>query len=183
MKETWQVIFSGVGGQGLMLAGKLLGDAATGFEGKNAVMTSVYGVESRGTFAKSDVIVSSEEIDYPEALCPDVVIALAAVAYNKYAPSLGKDALLIYDDSIDSLPSQARQICLPMAKIAKEADNLSGINLVALGALVKMTGIVGEASVVSAINDEFKAKEKLAILNLKAFNRGLEFVDNLCKMN
>jgi 2-oxoglutarate ferredoxin oxidoreductase subunit gamma len=172
MKDTWQVIFSGVGGQGLMLSGKLLGDTATGYEGKNAVMTSAYGVESRGTFAKSDVIVSSEEIDYPEVLEADVVIALAAVAYNKYAPSLGKGALLLYDDSIDPLPSQARQICLPLAKIAKEVNNPSGINLVALGALVKLTGIVSEASVASAIQDEFKGKEKLAELNLKAFYAG-----------
>ena len=179
MKDTWQVIFSGVGGQGLMLSGKLLGDAATGYEGKNAVMTSAYGVESRGTFAKSDVIVSSEEIDYPEVLEADVVIALAAVAYNKYAPSLGKSALLLRDDSIGFLPSSARQICLPMSRIAKEADNPSGINLVALGVLVKMTGIVGESSAVSAIQDAFQEKPKLEELNLKAFYAGMKAAEGL----
>ncbi|MCL1974981.1 MAG: 2-oxoacid:acceptor oxidoreductase family protein [Firmicutes bacterium] len=173
MKETWQVIFSGVGGQGLMLAGKLLGDAATGYEGKYAVMTSAYGVESRGTFAKSDCLISSSEIDYPEVLKPDVVIALAAVAYKKYAPLLAKGTVLLYDDSIEPLPSYAEQICLPLAKIAKEAGNPLGINLVSLGVLVQQTGIVQELSVINAIKDEFAGREKQIMLNLQSFQAGI----------
>jgi 2-oxoglutarate ferredoxin oxidoreductase subunit gamma len=174
MKKSWQIILSGVGGQGLMLAGKLLGDAATGYEGKNAVMTSAFGVEMRGTFAKSDVIVSSEEIDYPEVRQADVVIALAPLAYKRYAPSLGEDALLLYDDACEALPSKARQIGFPIAKIAKQAGSPSGLNIVALGLLVKLTGVVEESSALSAIREEFKGKEKLAELNCKAFQAGLE---------
>ena len=173
MKETWQVIFSGVGGQGLMLAGTLLGSAATGYEGKNAVMTSAYGVESRGTFAKSDCIVSTLEIDYLEVIEADVVIALAPVAYKKYVDSLGEDTLLIYDDAIEVLPSQARQIGFPIAKTAKGVGNPSASNMVALGILVKMTGMVKEHSVVKAIIEEFWGKEKLINLNLEAFKAGL----------
>ena len=172
MKETWQIIFSGVGGQGLMLAGKLLGDAVTGYEGKNAVMTSAYGVETRGTFAKSDVIVSSGEIDYPEVLEADIVIALAPVAYKKYAPSLGEGAILLYDDEIAAMPSKAHQIGIPVLKIAKEAGNPSAVNIVALGALVKLTGVASEKSVENAIREEFQGKEKPLCINLKAFQGG-----------
>ncbi|MDR2713848.1 MAG: 2-oxoacid:acceptor oxidoreductase family protein [Clostridiales bacterium] len=174
MKKTWQVIFSGVGGQGLMLAGKLLGAAATGYEGKNAVMTSAYGVETRGTFAKSDVTVSDEEIDYPEVLQADVVIALAPVAYKKYADTLTEGVILLYDDAIEPMPSKARQISFPITKIAKEAGNSSMVNIVALGVLVKLTGIVAEQSVENAIRQEFLKQEKLAELNLKALHGGLE---------
>ncbi|MCL1872915.1 MAG: 2-oxoacid:acceptor oxidoreductase family protein [Clostridiales bacterium] len=173
MKETWQVIFSGVGGQGLMLAGTLLGSAATGYEGKNAVMTSAYGVESRGTFAKSDCIVSTQEIDYLEVMAADAVIALAPVAYQKYVDSLGEDTLLIYDDAIETLPSKARQLAFPIAKIAKDVGNISSSNIVALGILVKITALVKEHSVVKAIIEEFWGKEKLINLNLEAFKAGL----------
>jgi len=174
MEKTWQIIFSGVGGQGLMLAGKLLGAAATSYEGKNAVMTSAYGVETRGTFAKSDVIVSAEEIFYPEVLNADIVIALAPVAYQKYAPSLEDSAVLIYDDSIEMIQSKARQIALPFTKIAKEAGNTSMVNIIALGALIKMTGIVSEQSITGAIQDEFQGKEKMVELNLKSFQSGVK---------
>lgn len=174
MKESWQIIFSGVGGQGLMLAGKLLGDAAAGYEGKNAVMTSAFGVETRGTFAKSDLIVSSNEIDYPEVLKADVVITLAPVAYLKYVSSLSDGAILLYDDTIKQEPSKARQIGIPIAKIANDAGNPSALNIVALGALVKLTGIVNAQSVESSIRDEFSGKEKLIELNLKAFRGGVE---------
>ena len=183
MKETWQVILSGVGGQGLMLAGKLLGDAVTAYEGKNAVMTSAYGVETRGTFAKSDVIVSSGEIDYPEVLEADIVIALAPVAYKKYADSLEEGVLLLYDDGIEAMPSRARQIGIPVSKIARSAGNPSAVNIVALGALVKLTGMAEAQSVESAIREEFKGKEKLLCLNLKAFRGGLEAAADLKTIN
>jgi len=172
--SSLQVILSGVGGQGLMLAGKLLGAAATGHEGKNAVMTSVYGVETRGTFTKSDVIICSGEIDYPEVLKADVVIALAPVAYKKYADSLHEGAMLIYDDAIEARECKARQLGFPITKIAKEAGSTAMVNIVALGALVKLTGIVNEQSVKSAIEEEFQGKEKLIVSNLKALQGGLE---------
>jgi len=177
VKETWQIIFSGVGGQGLMLAGKLLGDTVTVYEGKNAVMTSAYGVETRGSFAKSDLIVSSEEIDYPEVLKADLVIALAPVAYKKYADSLGESAVLLYDSEFKVLPSRAHQIGIPFAKIAKETGNPSAVNIVALGALIKLTGIAGVESAGSAIREEFREKEKYIDLNLKSFHGGLEAAD------
>jgi len=174
MKKTWQLILSGVGGQGLMLAGKLLGSAATGYEGKNAVMTSAYGVETRGTFAKSDVIVSDEEIDYPEVLKADVVIALAPVAYRKYAASLDEDTVLIYDNVIESMQTKSRQIGFPISKIAGEAGSDVMVNIVSLGILIKLTGIVSEQAVENVILEEFQGKEKLTGPNLRALKGGLE---------
>ena len=94
-KKTWEIIFSGVGGQGLVSCGNILGEAAS-FDHLNAVMTTTYGVETRGTFSKSDLIISDEDIDYPEALHPDVILALAQVAYQRYAPIAGENTVLIY---------------------------------------------------------------------------------------
>lgn len=80
MKGTWEIVLSGVGGQGLLSIGNLLGEAASIFGGKKATMTASYGVETRGTFTKSDVIISNEEIDFPEVLNPDIVLCLAQVS-------------------------------------------------------------------------------------------------------
>ena len=172
--KTWQVILSGVGGQGLMLSGSLLGTAATVYEGKNAVMTSAYGVETRGTFAKSDVIVSDGEIDFPEVLEPDAVVALDIIAYKKYAASLGEEAALIYDSAFGPLPSKARQMGYPISDMAKNAGNAAAANVAAHGILVRLTAMVGEESVRQAIRDEFKGREQLAAINLGAFDAGLE---------
>ena len=84
MKGTWEIVLSGVGGQGLLSIGNLLGEAASIFGGKKATMTASYGVETRGTFTKSDVIISDEEIDFPEVLNPDIVLCLAQVSYDRY---------------------------------------------------------------------------------------------------
>ena len=82
MKGTWEIVLSGVGGQGLLSIGNLLGEAASIFGGKKATMTASYGVETRGTFTKSDVIISDEEIDFPEVLNPDIVLCLAQMSYD-----------------------------------------------------------------------------------------------------
>lgn len=177
MKETWQIILSGVGGQGLMLAGKLLGIAATTYEGKNAIMSSAYGIETRGTFSKSDIIISKGEIDYPEVLQADLVIALAAVAYKKYAASLMEETILLYDDTIEPMPSKARQMGFPIAKIAKEALNPCGANIVSLGLLIGMTRVVKAEAVRKAIAAEFAGKQSLAELNLQSFSSGLAAID------
>ena len=113
-KKTWEIIFSGVGGQGLVSCGNILGEAAS-FDHLNAVMTTTYGVETRGTFSKSDLIISDEDIDYPEALHPEVILALAQVAYQRYAPIAGENTVLIYDeDVITPMKSKAKQLGFPI---------------------------------------------------------------------
>jgi len=174
--KTWQIIFSGVGGQGLMLSGNLLGTAATVYEGKKAVMTSAFGVETRGTFAKSDCIVSDSEIDFPEVIKADVVIALDMIAYKRYADSLDDEAILIYDECFDMLPSKAKQLAYPIFKIAKDAEAPTAANIAALGLLVKLTGLVSEESVRAAIKDEFGGKERLLGLNLTVFDAAVKCI-------
>ena len=157
-----------------MLSGNLLGTAATVYEGKNAAMTSAFGVETRGTFAKSDVIVSDEEIDFPEVLKADVVIALDMIAYKRYVESLGEESLLIYDESFNRMPGKAKQSAFPIFQIAKDTGNPSAANIAALGILLKLTGLVSEEAVRNAIRDEFGGRERLAELNLAVFEAALK---------
>lgn len=173
-KKTWEIIFAGVGGQGLVSCGNILGEAAS-FDGRNAVMTTTYGVETRGTFAKSDLIISDEAIDYPEALHPDVVLALAQVAYQKYASSMPADTFLIYDqDAITPTESQAWQIGFPILATAHAMGNPASANILSLGIILGKTGLMDSECLRKAIRKRFGGNLTAIEKNDTMLNKGLE---------
>jgi len=177
MKERWEIILSGVGGQGLIAGGTVLGEAATIQEGKNATLTSAYGVETRGTFSKSDVIISKDEIYYPEVQCADLILAMAPVAYNRYIKEY-KDktnTMIIYDsDQITEPVERANQFGYPITSLARELGNVAVANTLALGIIVKKTGVVSEESVIKTLEHQFGERKRVLELNIAAFKKGLE---------
>jgi len=156
------------------MSGNILGEAATIYEGKNATLTSSYGTETRGTFTKSDVIISAEEIHFPEVMKEDIILALAPVAYNRYVSTMDKEALLIYDSSLitDIKESGIKQHGYPITDIARRLGNAAAANIVALGIIVKRTGAVSESSVLQAIENGFSNKPQVIELNKRAFMEG-----------
>ena len=180
LKNKWEIILSGVGGQGLIAGGTILGKAATIHEGKNAVLTSSYGTETRGTFSKSDVVISKDEIYYPEVMNADIVVALAQVAYNKYVKELDEKTILIYDaDSVlNAVEGRANQYAYPITSLAREIGHVAVANTIALGIIVKNTGVVSEESIVKALEENFGEKSKILDLNIAAFKKGLEIALN-----
>jgi len=179
VKERWEIILSGVGGQGLIAAGTVLGEAATIYENKNATLTSSYGVETRGTFSKSDVIISSDDIYFPEVMDADLILTLAPVAYNRYVKDFNEKPILIYDSDIITEPYEGRanQFGYPVTSLAREIGNVAVANTIAMGIIVKKTGVLKEESVIKALEDNFGSKPKILDLNLKAFRKGLEIGD------
>ena len=89
--EPYQVRVSGSGGQGIITAGIILAEAASLYEGYNAVQTQSYGPESRGGATKSEVVISRGEIDYPKVSKCDVLLAMTDEACEKYLPQLPAD--------------------------------------------------------------------------------------------
>jgi 2-oxoglutarate ferredoxin oxidoreductase subunit gamma len=75
--QTSEIILSGSGGQGLILAGQILAEAVIR-DGKNAVQTQSYGPEARGGASKAEVIISNDDIDYPKVTKPDIVPSMAS---------------------------------------------------------------------------------------------------------
>ena len=107
MSKQREITISGVGGQGMILCGTMIAEAAAIHDHKRATLSSEYGVETRGTFAKSDVIVSDEEIFFPDVTEPDLIICLAQVAYERYSGKTG-DTLIIYNEAeVTPDPTQA----------------------------------------------------------------------------
>lgn len=155
MSGRREIILSGTGGQGLILAGQILAEAAV-LEGKNTVQTQSYGPEARGGASRSEVIISDGEIDYPKVTRPDVLLAMSQEALNKYSPLVGRGGTIIVDTTyIEEIPPvSARLVALPCSQMAREDLGREVVaNVVALGALASITGVVSRESLEKALLD------------------------------
>ena len=170
-----QVRFAGLGGQGIILMGDILGEAAV-MDKKYVGQTSSYGAEARGSACKADVVISDSWIDYPEVTEADV---LACMSQGTYEQNLGKvnpsggivfiDSQLIKRDSASSL----KHLLIPaMEKALKELGNQMAANMVLLGAVVKTVGMVSEESILKALSN--RVSRTHLELNKKALALGFE---------
>jgi len=169
----YELRFSGAGGQGLILAGIIMGEAAAIYDGKQAVQSQSYGPEARGGASKSEVIISEESIDFPKATTVDALLALTQEACDKYAGDLKEGGLLLIDSDMVKKPPKGNfsVVRIPIITIAKnEVGRTIVANIVALGAMVALTGIVTRESAEKAVLA--RVPEAFADLNRKAFQMG-----------
>ncbi len=144
---------SGSGGQGLILAGIILAEAAL-LDGKNAIQSQSYGPEARGGASKAEVIISDAEIDFPKVQSPDLVLALTQVASDKYIETIKEDGVVVVDDTIE-LPADLKAksiVQVPIMRTAAEKVGKSIVaNIVALGLIAGLTNCATKESVVKAV--------------------------------
>lgn len=148
-----EISLSGTGGQGLILAGIILAEAAI-LDGKQAVQTQSYGPEARGGASKSEVIISDVDIDYPKVLAADILLAMSQEACNKYVGMLKNSGKLLVDTTlVREIPVvDASVLPLAITKTAKdELGNTVFANIIALGALAGATEIVTHDSLTKAV--------------------------------
>ena len=175
--STWQIRFGGVGGQGIVMSSKLLGIAASLYDGKEAVCTQAYGPEARGGAARSDVVISDEPVDYPFVTEADVLVALFPEAYKKFRPMLRAGGTLIIDSGLVQASEDEENICrIPATQMAQDLGNRLASNVVILGCLVGKTGVVSRESVEQAIRKAMKPK--IVELNIKALDAGIRFAQS-----
>ncbi|WP_371376984.1 2-oxoacid:acceptor oxidoreductase family protein [Sporomusa aerivorans] len=172
-----QLRLSGTGGQGLILAGIILAEAAL-LDGKNAIQSQSYGPEARGGSSKSEVLISDAVIHYPKITIPNVVLAMSQESCKKYTVDLPEEGILITDNQfVGKLPEkQYRKIYeLPITHTAQEGlGKALFANIIALGAIAKITGVVSMESLTRAVlNRVPKGTEEL---NEKAIRLGMELV-------
>ena len=169
-----EIIISGVGGQGCVSGGNTLAYAASVYDGHEALMASAYGSEARGTFTKSEVIISDWNISFINCLEPDFVVAMDPISYKHYVNDLKTGVKFIYDaDAVIPTECKADQIGYPLTSLALESGNISNINSVVLGILVTIAGVATPASVEKCIREKFHSKPDVAESNVTAFNIGL----------
>ncbi len=156
----------------MVLAGVILGEAAV-LAGKHAAQTAAYGIASRGGFAKSEVVISDTEIEYPAVEQPDVVVALSRSAVDRYLGKLAPGSLLIYDNAIDGNFSGDGVTGLPLSATVREYRKEKGVslplNILSLGVLAAVTGAVDMDCLAAAVSRRFK---KDSGTNLRALELG-----------
>jgi 2-oxoglutarate ferredoxin oxidoreductase subunit gamma len=171
----YEVRLSGEGGQGLVLAGKILTQAAAIHGGLNATQSQSYGPEARGGASRSEVIISDEDIDYPKAINVDLLLSLTQQSFDSYHHDLKANGIAVLDSTTVTRTDgiAAKTVKVPIAKLAEEKlGRALFTNLVALGVVVGVSKIVSIEAVQKAIAELVpKGTEEK---NLKAFEIGLE---------
>lgn len=171
-----EIRISGFGGQGVVLAGQVLGKAAV-YDGKNVVQTQSYGAEARGSAAKSEVLISDDRIGFPIVRRCDILVAMSQEAVEKNVKNLKEDCVLLVDNSVvKKVPKiKARIFRVPATEVAaKTLGEKLYANMIMLGALNKITKIVDENSMKKAIKDA--VPEKVINVNMQAYEKGKELI-------
>jgi len=162
---------AGFGGQGIVMAGYVLGHAAI-LDGANALQTQSYGSESRGGACKSDVIISDGEILELAPSAFDVLVATSQPALDKYRPNLKEGGILICDsDLVEPTTGQFHVFGLPATDIAHKTFGRDIVaNAIMVGYLAGLTGVVSADALRKAIAGS--VPPKTVDINLQAFDEG-----------
>jgi 2-oxoglutarate ferredoxin oxidoreductase subunit gamma len=172
MKETQnrhEIVMAGSGGQGLVLAGIILAEAAI-VDGKNVIQTQSYGIASRGGFSQAEVICDREEIVYPHVEKPDLILVMTREALAKHRPHWEKGTFLLFDTTLVEVKDARNCQGLPLTDMAAQMGNPGVANLIALGAIAALTGAVGLASLEAVVAARFSPKARE--VNLQALALG-----------
>jgi len=174
MSAITQIRLCGFGGQGIVLAGAILGHAVVK-DGKWVAQTSSYGAAARGGTCQANVVISDEPIIFPHLIEADVLVAMFQSAYERFIEDTKDSGLVIYDEQLVS-PGKTgalKHIEIPATNTAvKELDNKQVANMVILGATVEITKIISKDALTSAIQED--VPERLKALNLKAVDIGFK---------
>ena len=169
-----QVILSGFGGQGVIMAGEILGRAVAVEEGRNAVMAQSYGPESRGGACKTEVILADADIAYPRVVSPDIVVVLSQEAYRQVGRCRPPGCLLIAEEDLVTLDQEAEKgqpvLRVPATRLAEQIGRRIVLNIVMLGYLCGATGVASPEALKNAI--AASVPKGTEVLNLRAFDVG-----------
>ena len=150
-----EIRIAGFGGQGIILTGVTLAQAAGIYEGYEITQSQSHGPEARGGAARCDVIISTEPIFYPRVRKPQIQIVMSAPAFERYGMGGDPGGLVLYNSSLIEPPSpEPHWVGIPASQIAEtELSNVVAANMVMLGALSAVDPIVGLESMHRAVGD------------------------------
>ena len=180
MGNLKQIRLCGFGGQGVILAGTILGHAAIS-DGKWVSGSNSYGAQARGGAARSEVVISQDPIKFPHVIQSDILIALSQKAYDTYSRDVHEHgAMVIYDDPMvkPHTIKGAQQIGVPATNTAlRELNSKQVANIVILGASVAITRIVSRQALIESITET--VEERFRELNLKALEVGYKLGEDM----
>ena len=173
-----EVIFAGFGGQGILLSGKVLARAGMD-QGLEVTWLPSYGPEMRGGTANCTVVLSDKPIGSPIVDAPGALVAMNLPSLDRFEPRVESGGVIVYNSSLisrDLKRDDVRGIPVPVNDIARELGNPRVINMVALGALLKASGVVPLEAAAEAMAHEMRerGRDRLIEINRQALERGWE---------
>ena len=168
--------FAGFGGQGIMMAGKLLAEAGMA-EGRQVIWIPSYGPEMRGGTAYCTVVIADHPIGSPVVNNPIHLIAMNRPSLEKFAPMVRKSGIIIVNSSLIPITSgrdDVEEYLIPCNQIANELGNVRGPNMVVLGAYIAASKAVGFDTAEHIVREEFKRKPQFIDVNVAALKAGAE---------
>jgi len=177
-----EVKLAGFGGQGIVLAGFILGKALSLFDNKNAVLTQSYGPEARGGACSADVVSAEGDIDYPEVTVPHITVIMSQEALTTYGGNIQKNGLMLIDEDLVKMEnsnknSKIKIYSIPSTRFAEELGRKIVANIVMLGFFTSVTDVVSIKAMKKALLDSVpKGTEQL---NLSALMKGYDFGQQL----
>ena len=173
LEDRYEVRLAGEGGQGMILAGVILAEAAVVHDGLNAVQTQSYGPEARGGASRSEVIIAKGEIDYPKVMVPDLLLCMSQEACDKFYSQVKDDGWIIVDSTnVGRVPSH-RALVVPLSEIAERVTGRRiTASMVALGLVCGMSGLVTRESLTKAMTARVPAGTEE--INAKALAAGFD---------
>ena len=169
-----EVMFAGFGGQGILVSGKILAQAAMA-EGWEVAWVPSYGPEMRGGTAYCLVVISDRPIGSPIVKKPLHLVAMNRPSLEKFAPILKPNGTVLINTTlipVDTGRDDLYPVRVPATTIASALGNSKSANVVALAAFVERTGILSFEAIIDSVIAEFTKKEKLVDLNLRALEAG-----------
>ena len=178
-----EIRITGMGGQGVVLCGHIIGRACAIDAGKHATMIQSFGPEARGSACSTTLAVSDTEVLYPYIGRPDIFVVMSTEGYDKYADELKDDGILVYErDLVKPRPKDTQQAYgVPSTRLAETIGRTIVQNIVMLGFFSAATGIVERAQMREAVKASVPAGTEE--FNLKAFDAGWSYFEEMYKNN
>jgi len=177
--QRQEILFTGFGGQGIVLAGRILGKAAVIGDHKESTLVQAYGPEARGGACSAQVIIAEGAIHYPYVRHPDVLVCMSQGGFDKFIADMKEGGTLIIDqDLVDPhlAPSTGNgnpYFDIPATRMAEELGRKMMANIIMLGFFTAVTGAISVSSAKNAVTESVpKGTEKM---NIKAFTKGYDY--------
>ncbi|MHC1726337.1 MAG: 2-oxoacid:acceptor oxidoreductase family protein [Syntrophobacteraceae bacterium] len=179
--KTKEILITGFGGQGIVLAGHVLGTAASLIDHLESTLTQSYGPEARGGACSAQVIISEKPIHYPYVRNPDILVCMSQTGYDKYGDLLKENGILIIDQDMvrDPENTKGELFPIPATRLAEELGRKMMANIVMLGFVTAVTGAASHKAMLASVTESVPKGTEEA--NLTAFNKGYDFGNALIK--
>ena len=174
--STTEIKTGGLGGQGVILAGMIVGRAASIYDDRHATLTQSFGPEARGSACGASIVLSDEPVEYPYVTRPDILVVMSQEACTRFAPEMAPDGVLLYESDLvepRNLPDGVKSYGVPATRIAEQLQRRMVANIVLVGFFAAVTDVVSVDALRKSV--EASVPQGTETLNLAAFDKGHEY--------